>query len=109
MLTCSDLIKVMALSKTISSKEFVLVDFHAKWCEPCKWVEPILEETISRFDGKINLHKVDIDKHPDVAREYHILSVPTLLLFKNGNEVWRMRGFETAPALTKIFERFISG
>ena len=94
----------MPLSKLLSANEFVLIDFYAVWCEPCKWVEPILEEVINKFSGKIILNKIDIDKQANIAREYHILSVPTLVLLKNGKEVWRMRGFDTAPVLTKILE-----
>lgn len=94
-------------SKIISSNEFVLVDFYAEWCEPCKWVEPVLVDVLKKFSGKILLHKTDIDKQPDIAREYHVMSVPTLVLFKNGNETWRMRGFDTAPVLTRIFQGII--
>ena len=98
---------LVPFSKIISSNEFVLVDFYAEWCEPCKWVEPILENVLKNFSGKILLHKIDIDKQPDMAREYHVMSVPTLLLFKNGKEAWRMRGFDTALALTRIFHGLI--
>jgi thioredoxin 1 len=96
----------MTFSEMISSGQLVLIDFYATWCEPCKWVEPVLDEVVKNFSGKILLHKIDIDQQPEVAREQHILSVPSLLLFKNGKEVWRMRGFDTAPALTKIFESY---
>lgn len=98
----------VSFSERILSNHFVLVDFYADWCEPCKWVEPVLNEVLKKFTEKIVLHKLDIDQHADVAREYHVLSVPTLVLFKKGKEVWRMRGFDTAPALTKVFEGFIA-
>src|SRR5438046_2992554 len=97
----------MSLQEIISSNENVLVDFYADWCEPCKWVESILTDVLNKFDGRIVLHKLDIDKHAEIARQYHILSVPTLLLFKNAKEIWRMRGFDTVPALTKVFSAFI--
>lgn len=97
----------LSFSEAILSGESVLVDFHAIWCEPCKWVEPVLDEVLKNFNGKIILHKVDIDQLPDVAREYHVLSVPTLILFKKGKEVWRMRGFDTAPMLIKTMGRFV--
>ena len=98
----------LSFSEALLSGEFILVDFYALWCEPCKWVEPVLDEVLKNFSGKIILHKLDIDMHPDVAREYHVLSVPTLVLFKNGNEVWRMRGFDTAPALSKALGQFVA-
>jgi len=85
----------------------VLINFTADWCEPCQWVKPILDEVIKNFSGKISLYQLDIDEHPETAKEYHVLSVPTLLLMKNGKEVWRMRGFETAPKLIKILEEYL--
>lgn len=77
--------------------------FSAEWCEPCKWAEPIVKDVINQSSPKISLEKIDIDAHVDKAREHHILSVPTLVLFKDGKEVWRMRGFDTAENLKRIF------
>ena len=97
----------MSFSEPFTRQGFVLVDFYADWCEPCKWVEPILDEVVKNFDSKLELHKIDIDLQPNVARERLILSVPTLILYKNGEEIWRMRGFDTAPALIKIIKALI--
>jgi thioredoxin 1 len=97
----------MIFSELISQNEFVLIDFYATWCEPCKWVVPVLDEVIKNFDSRIALHKIDIDEHAAIAREQHILSVPSLVLYKNGNEVWRMRGFDTAPVLIGIFNELM--
>jgi len=80
-----------------------LLFFSAEWCEPCKWADPIVKEVIAESSGKISLEKIDIDAHVDKAREYHVMSVPTLVLFKEGKEVWRMRGFDTAENLKRIF------
>ncbi len=91
----------------ISSHPFVLITYSAEWCEPCKWAEPILEEVILNFNGKIILHKIDIDAQPAFAQEQHVLSIPTLALFKNGEEVWRMRGFDTSQNLVRVFEKYI--
>jgi thioredoxin 1 len=79
-----------------------LLFFSAEWCEPCKWAEPIVNQVIDQSSGKISLEKIDIDAHADRAREHHVLSVPTLVLFKEGKEVWRMKGFDTAPNLQRI-------
>jgi len=97
----------MTFSEALSAKNFVLVDFYATWCEPCKWVEPILKDVMISLSEKIHLHKVDIDKLPDIAKENHVLSVPTLMLFKDGKEIWRMRGFDTAPALISTLGKFL--
>ena len=82
--------------------------FSAEWCEPCKWAEPIVNEVVKNFSGKISVNKIDIDAHVDKAREHHVMSVPTLALFKDGKEVWRMRGFDTAENLKRIFASHIN-
>ena len=87
------------LDKLVSSHSYTLIDFHATWCEPCKWVEPIVNDIIRHFDGKLTLEKIDIDEHPELARELHVLSVPTIVLYKNKEEVWRIRGFDTLPKM----------
>ena len=84
-----------------------LLFFSAEWCEPCKWAEPIVKEVVSQSSGKISLEKIDIDAHVDKAREHHILSVPTLVLINEGKEVWRMKGFDTAANLQRIFQSHI--
>ena len=89
----------LVFENAITAHEFVLIDFYAVWCEPCKWVSPILEEIDKHYNGKIKIQKIDIDKHVDTSRSMHILSVPTLVLFHSGKEVWRMRGFDTPTVL----------
>jgi len=98
------------LQEACSSKPSMSVElifFSAEWCEPCKWAEPIVNEVIEKSAGKISLSKIDIDSNVDLAKQHHILSVPTLVLFKEGEEVWRMRGFDTAANLQKVFTAHI--
>ena len=95
------------LEKYISGSTHVLIDFYADWCEPCKWVVPILQDVEKHFNGKIEIKKIDIDSHSEIAKSLSILSVPTLVLFKNQMEVWRMRGFEGSPSLIKTLQRFV--
>jgi thioredoxin 1 len=100
--------EVLSFNRLLSEKNLLLVDFYADWCEPCKWAEPVLEEVIRNFDGKLSLHKVDIDALPELARQYHVMSVPTLVLFKNNHEVWRMKGFDIAPKLITRIKGYIN-
>lgn len=80
--------------------DYVLVDFFATWCGPCKMLSPVMEEIASNRDS-IKIVKVDIDEAMDVAREYGIMSVPTLILFKNGTPVATKNGFVPEPLLSK--------
>lgn len=81
-------------------KEKVLVDFYANWCGPCKMIAPELE----KVESSINVVKVDVDKFEDIAREYGVMSIPTLILFENGKEVKRNIGFIDKSKI----EKFIS-
>ena len=70
----------------------VLVDFWAVWCGPCKMVEPVVNELADEYDGKIKVGKVDVDNNQQIAMNYNIRSIPTLLLFKDGDVVEMMIG-----------------
>jgi len=70
----------------------VLVDFWASWCGPCKMVAPFVEEIAQEYAGKVKVCKVNIDEHPQVATDYSVMSIPTLMLFKKGEMVDRAVG-----------------
>ena len=72
-------------------KTKAVVDFYANWCGPCKMFAPVFEEV--SLDSDINFVKVDVDNYPDIAREYGVMTIPTVILFENGSEVKRNIGF----------------
>ena len=87
----------------ISSSDVpVIVDFFAEWCGPCKTMSPILKQVKDMQGDKVRIVKVDVDKNNALAMQYSIQSVPTLMIFKNGKQMWRQSGGE----LNKIVEMF---
>lgn len=84
----------------VIQSEYALVDFFATWCGPCKMMAPVLENVASSRE-KIKIAKVDVDKFEDLARQYGVMSIPTLVLFKNGQVVSQKVGFVAEPLLTE--------
>ena len=82
----------------------VLVDFWASWCGPCKMVGPIVEELADDFAGKVKVCKLNVDENTKTAQAYGVMSIPTLILFKNGKEVDRVVGFRTKADLAELLE-----
>lgn len=85
----------------------VLVDFYAKWCGPCHLMSSILEEINPQIKNRIQLVKIDTEKYPNIASEYGIEALPTLVLFKNGEEIERIQGVLQGPQLIQRLETFL--
>ena len=85
----------------------VLVDFWAEWCVPCKNVGPVVEAIADEYSGKLKVAKADVDSLPDLAQQYNIISIPTLMLFNKGEAVNQMVGAGNKASIEKLFADLI--
>lgn len=105
------------MAKVIAQNEFeetvlnsslpVVADFFATWCGPCKMIAPILEQLSAEYEGKVTIVKVDVDQSMELADQYEIVSVPTLLFFKNGTVVNKMVGAGSKASLKNAIDALL--
>lgn len=101
--------------KEVNAKEFsneiaegvVLVDFHAKWCEPCKMLSPILEELEAELEGQAKILKVNVEKNMKIAQKYLVINLPAMIIFKEGEEVERLVGFMPKQTIQDTLSKYL--
>ncbi len=94
-------------TEVMQYKGVSLVDFYADWCMPCKMIAPIIEEIGHEMGNKAKVLKLNIDQTPEIAESLGIMSIPTLIIFKEGKVVEQMRGFQTKNTLKSKLEKYL--
>ena len=91
-------------SEVLESDVPVLVDFYADWCGPCKMMAPVIEELSNEYEGKVKIGKLNVDEQPKTAEKYRVMSIPTMLLIKNGQPVETIVGAVPKSSLVEKLE-----
>lgn len=85
----------------------VMVDFWAEWCGPCKMIAPVVEEIAAEYEGKVQVAKLNVDENQGTPAQYKVISIPTLIVFKDGQEAERSIGFKTKKELKALIDKYL--
>ncbi|HKJ06246.1 MAG TPA: thioredoxin [Flavobacteriaceae bacterium] len=94
----------MTFSELTNQKKPVLVDFYADWCGPCKMMMPILDDVKKELGDSVSIIKINVDKNQNLASTYSVRGVPTLMIFKNGKQLWRQSGAQSKEQLVSMLK-----
>ena len=91
----------------VVTEKAVLLDLYADWCGPCKMIAPMLDELSAKYEGQVTFVKVNVDNDPEVAQRFGVMSIPTLITFKDGQKVKQVAGFQPKPMLEKMISELL--
>ena len=97
-------LKTAEFDEAVNAAPLAMVDFGATWCGPCKMLAPTVEELAQKYDGRVLVAKVDVDEEPELARRFGVLSIPTVVFLKNGQEFDRKVGFMPEQAFAQVLD-----
>lgn len=94
-----------SFDKSLNEGKLMMVDFWANWCGPCHMLGPVIEDLSGKYDGKVEVGKVDVDMQGELAMRYGVMSIPTVIFFKDGKEIDRKVGVMPEEAFTQVLDQ----
>lgn len=95
-------------NELIQTNKLVLIDFSAEWCGPCQTLAPILKEVKNHFGDQLSVLKIDVDRNQALSKNFAIQGVPTMILYKDGSQVWRQSGLLTRAQILNVIEQYLA-